>query len=203
MEKVKTNDRLVCITGGIGSGKSVVSRCLRLDGWPVYDCDLEARRLMESDPSLRERLEDILGPGCYASDGCLDRRRVASLIFGSDGLRRAVNSVVHAAVRDDVRSWRDKCGSPLSFVETAIPVVSGIAGIVDRIWLVDAPESLRVRRVNDRSGFDEAEIRRRMKAQEPEWKALEGCRNVDRIVNDDSRSVIGRIIDLINQLNNQ
>lgn len=203
MERVKTDNALVCITGAMGSGKSVVSRCLRLDGWPVYDCDLEARRLMESDPTLRAAIEGILGPDCYGSDGCLDRRRVASLIFNSDELRMAVNSVVHAAVRRDILSWSDSNGSPLSFVETAIPVTSGITGIVDRIWLVEAPEFVRVRRVKARNGFDIDEIRRRIKAQEPEWEALEACSDIDRIVNDDSCSVICRISDLIDGLCNK
>lgn len=203
MERVKTDNALVCITGAMGSGKSVVSRCLRLDGWPVYDCDLEARRLMESDPTLRTAVEGILGPDCYGSDGCLDRRRVASLIFNSNELRMAVNSVVHTAVRRDILSWRDSYGSPLSFVETAIPVTSGITGIVDRIWLVEAPEPVRVRRVMARNGFDIDEIRRRILAQEPEWEALETCSYVDRIVNDDSCSVIGRISNLIDGLCNK
>ncbi len=94
---------LIGITGGIGSGKSVVSRILRLNGEMVYDCDTEARRIMETDEAVIGQLRALLGEEAYTSDGHLNKPHVAR-IFTDATLRNAVNAIVHAAVRHDLNA---------------------------------------------------------------------------------------------------
>lgn len=194
---------VICITGGIGSGKSVVSRVLRLNGYPVYDCDSEAKVLMETDPEVREGLKKILGNDAFFNNGKLNRKFVASIIFSDSEKRREVNGLVHEAVRKDFKVFARKCSEgPYSscnrknmdsrnpifsqnggetgveeyggivFCETAIPVSSHLDEECDEIWLIEAPEELRIRRVVDRSGLETVEIRERMTAQNKEFDGI-------------------------------
>lgn len=168
---------LIMITGGIGSGKSVVSRILRLNGYPVYDCDSEAKRIMETDGKVIEALIEILGEEAYSSEGFINRPYIASRIFSDAVLRGMVNSVVHQAVREDVDRFARK-REGMVFCETAIPVTSRMTGMCEAVWLVTAPESERIERVKIRNGFSEEEIRRRIETQMEEFSGLDEGKTV-------------------------
>ncbi len=94
---------LVIITGGIGSGKSMVSQLLKVMGYTVYDCDSRAKKLMLTDATLKGQLTELLGPETYAADGQLNRPYVASRIFGNQELLGQMNALVHPAVAADIR----------------------------------------------------------------------------------------------------
>lgn len=193
------NTTMICITGGIGSGKSVVSRVLRLKGFPVYDCDSRAKELMCVDPQLKSDLEKTVGKGIYFSDGSLDRARLASLIFTSKGVRERVNRLVHAAVINDVSSWSGDCGSGVVFVETAIPVTSGMLPMFDRIWMIDASEELRMRRACRRDNVEPEVVRVRMKTQDAEFSDLPADLTV-RLINDGYMPLLPQIDDSLKTL---
>lgn len=162
--------RVIGITGGIGAGKSVVARILRLKGFRVYDCDMEAKRLMEQSDKLRRCLTEILGEEAY-NDGLLDRGFVASRIFAIDELRRQVNSVVHKAVAEDFKK-AVSCGGTIVFVESAILSTSGMDCDCNEIWVVDAPEEIRIERVIARNGLQREAILERMETQREEFSGL-------------------------------
>lgn len=86
------------ITGGIGSGKSVVSEILRTKGIPVYNADEEAKRLMVQDENLRSQLMNLLGDDIYYGDGTLNKKKIASMIFSNQTLLTKVNQTIHPAV---------------------------------------------------------------------------------------------------------
>lgn len=174
---------LICITGGIGAGKSVVSRILRLKGFPVYDCDTRARLLMESSEEILAGLVDIFGKECVSVDGKPDRRLLASRAFADKSLLARLNSLVHGAVREDLARWAAnpdgevftpaECPEKrICFVESAIPVTSGLVGLCRRIWLVDAPADLRLERAVARGGASREDIAGRMDAQRAEFDTL-------------------------------
>lgn len=178
---------IICICGGIGSGKSVVSRICRLNGFTVYDCDAEAKRLMQESPELREGIIQLLGEEAYLSDGGLDRRFVADRIFSDKEMLARMNSLVHGAVRRDVQS-RLATVTGISFVESAIPATSGLLDICDGVWLVTADEKVRVRRAVERQlgagsvgghvperGEVEKEIWRRVESQREEERRVRSC----------------------------
>lgn len=96
----KKSPRVVGITGGIGSGKSVVSRILRLNGFPVYDCDIMARNIMERDVEVVSVLKSILGEETYDCNGCLDRNYVSGKIFSDKVLLDSVNATVHLCCQE-------------------------------------------------------------------------------------------------------
>ncbi len=188
---------VIGIAGGIGSGKSVVSRVLRLNGVPVYDCDHEAKRLMEEpEGRIRKELVALFGPDIYKEDGRLDRMRLAEEIFGSAKSLLRVNELVHGEVRLDAERFiqahamREE-GSPDSGsrpqvvgVESAILESSGLALICDEVWEVTAPEEVRVERAVGR-GMAAEDARARMKVQQAESRRLAECGvKVVRIDND-------------------
>lgn len=187
---------IIGITGGIGSGKSVVSRILRLNGYPVYDCDSEARSLIESSAMLKSDLCAILGNEIYTDSCHLDRKRMAGLIFSDHQLLMRVNKVVHSAVKDDFMSFARKVVSRKVFCESAILGSSGFADMCSRIWLVEAPEFVRINRVKHRSGMDEGEIRQRMHAQRNEFSRLSSDKIV-RVQNDDTTELLPFILELL------
>ncbi|MDE7143624.1 MAG: dephospho-CoA kinase, partial [Muribaculaceae bacterium] len=111
---------IVAITGGIGSGKSVVSRILRCMGYPVYDCDSEARRLMDGSAEILSRIAGEISPDAIGADGRLRRDVLSAMVFSDSSKLQCLNSIVHGAVRKHLLSTVASCGSPLFFFETAI-----------------------------------------------------------------------------------
>ncbi|MDE6458817.1 MAG: dephospho-CoA kinase, partial [Muribaculum sp.] len=84
---------LIAIAGGIGSGKSVVSRILRAMGCKVYDCDSEARRLMDNDEVIKCRLAEMIAPEVILHDRSIDRRRLAEIVFADRRKLETLNSI--------------------------------------------------------------------------------------------------------------
>lgn len=196
--------RIVGITGGIGSGKSVVSRILRLKGFRVYDCDYEAKRLMTFSPALRSEIVEILGEEAYLESGMLDKKYMASRIFTEVEALERINRAVHTAVREDLISLLrvsegvevPQCQPDLFFVESAILGSSGLSDLCSSIWLVTAPESLRLERVMSRGGITEEDALRRIEAQKSEESLLppDIIREVD---NSGAGSLLLRVSSLI------
>ncbi|MDE7381029.1 MAG: dephospho-CoA kinase [Muribaculaceae bacterium] len=158
---------LTCICGGIGSGKSVVSRIMRLRGYGVYDCDHKARLLMIGSRKLLSDMESFFEERVVTEDGVLKRDVIAAHIFGDSAKREWLNQRVHAMVRDDLTGWFGEDRKNL-FVESAIPAESGLIGLVGRAWLVTADEDIRVKRVEKRNGLSGREIRERIDSQKAE-----------------------------------
>ena len=166
---------VIGITGGIGAGKSVVSRILRLKGYPVYDCDSEARSLMESSEEILVALQGRFGEECILECGGLNRGYIASRVFNDAEELTWLNALVHGAVREDVRDWVEahaSAGKEILFVESAILYTSGLDKMCDRIWLVTAPEELRLERAMQRGGASEEDLRRRIESQRMEFDSL-------------------------------
>ena len=96
--------KIVAITGGIGSGKSVLSRILMAWGYDVYDCDCEAKRIMDSDESIKRRIASEIDAG-VVSDGVIDRVLLAKIVFNDKAKLSILNSIVHNAVRHQIAEW--------------------------------------------------------------------------------------------------
>lgn len=186
---------IIGVTGGIGSGKSVVSHLLRLVDVPVYDCDREAKRLMEESAALREALVGAVGAEVYDATGRLDRRFLASYMFGHAERVAVVNSIVHPAVRADFRRWAQQTGKAVVAVESAILFEAGMEADVDTVWLVLAPENVRLQRAVQRDASNEEAVRSRMRNQLDEQEYME---RADRVICNDGRcSLIQQVNELL------
>lgn len=190
---------MIVLAGGIGSGKSVVARILRLEGFGVFDCDLEARALMEGDSHLSEEIMHIAGRGVYIN-GKIDRKALGHAIYSDETVRTAVNAAVHAAVRERIKKWRNEADKNI-FVETAIAGVSGLAALADEVWIMETPEETRIERVKVRDGRPREEILKIMEIQaEEEGRILSAGVPVKRIVNDESKSLLMQIREQLNTI---
>lgn len=186
--------KLIGICGGIGSGKSVVSRVLRLRGEAVYDCDLEARRIMDTSEEVLRELNGRYGDSVCPVGGPICRQELASRVFGSDVDRLWLNALVHRLVREDVKTWSEamsRKGHTRCFVESAILATSGLIAMCDEVIIADAPVQVRISRVRDRDGLDKESILRRIRSQEEEERIVResGCAMVT-VCNDGEASVL-------------
>ncbi len=161
----------VGVTGNIGSGKTTVCRIFESLMVPVYYADERARQLMVEDPELKSRIVALLGPEAYLPDGSLHRQWIAQKVFQDASLLQQLNDIVHPAVHRDLSSWfagQEAMGHPYAIEEAALLFESGGYQHLDKIVVVVAPEALRIRRVMDRDGLTEAQVRARMERQWPE-----------------------------------
>ncbi len=166
---------MIGICGGIGSGKSVVSRILRLRGERVYDCDLEAKRIMDESDEVLHALHERYGDDVCREGGPINRPELARRIFGNDEEREWLNKLVHRLVRIDVAVWHDVLtldGCERCFVESAILASSGLATMCDEIWLVTASEEIRTARIKLRDSLDEEAIKKRIESQKEEERLI-------------------------------
>ncbi|MBQ9882981.1 MAG: dephospho-CoA kinase, partial [Bacteroidaceae bacterium] len=111
------------ITGGIGSGKSVVSKLLRIMDVPVYDSDTESKRLTVQDATIRQQLIDWVGPSVYLADGSLNKPYFASCVFSSSENASKANAIIHPVVKRDFLEWAERqkqAGHQLCAIESAI-----------------------------------------------------------------------------------
>lgn len=162
--------RVVGLTGGIGSGKSVVSRILRLNGFHVYDCDSHAKILMDSDPILCRDIAERLGADCLTEDGVLVRSAIAKKIFSDPEAREWLNVRVHKLVHDDfLENLRIFFDRDAIFVEAAVLRSSGLWRVCDVVWIIDAPVEIRLRRVEERNALPTEAVKARMESQKEEF----------------------------------
>ena len=184
------------LTGGIGSGKSVVSNVLRTLGYEVYDCDLRARAIMEGDEALKKRLADAFGNDIINEDGTLNRQALGAIVFNDPEKLEALNAMVHGAVKDDIVAWRtDHSKRTRLFIETAILYQSGLDKMVDDIWEVTAPEEIRIARVIARNNLTAAQVRARIAAQRFPVPAQHPP--VRHIINDGHRPLLPQILEIL------
>ena len=154
---------LIAITGGIGSGKSVVSRVLRAMGYPVYDCDSQAKAIMDADAEIHRRLCSEID-AAVVTDGVIDRKRLAEIVFNDKAKLAVLNAIVHSAVKAHLASWAD-AQPGVAFVETAILFESGLNASVDAEWRVESPLELRIERTMKRNNLTRQQVEARIASQ--------------------------------------
>ena len=189
MEDVET--LRIAITGGIGSGKSYVCRCLEQHGICVYDCDAAAKRLMRTSRTLRRQLTQLIGEDTYV-DGQLNKAAVAGFLMQSEEHTQQVNAIVHPAV------GRDFLRSGMTWMECAILFESGFERYVDKVVCVSAPIEVRIRRVMDRDGITREKTLEWMSRQLPQEEVL--VRSDYEIINDGICDVGQQVAHLLERL---
>jgi dephospho-CoA kinase len=156
----------VGLTGGIGSGKSEVSRRLEAHGAVVVDADRIAREVVEPGTPGLAAVAAEFGPGVLRSDGALDRERLGAVVFADENARRRLNAIVHPLVRQ--RSAQIVAGLPADAVVVHdIPLLAEnrLAAGFDLVVVIDAPEDAQVERLRRDRGMAEADAKARIAAQ--------------------------------------
>ena len=156
---------IIGVTGGIGSGKSTVLRAVARLGYPIYDCDAEAKRIIVEDAEVRRQMIDLFGEDVY-SGGIYQTQMVSKQVFADHSLLARLNAIVHPAVKRDIEQWA--ADKPIAFIETAILFQAGMADMCDGVAVVTVPLEERIARALHRDRHASREdIERRIRAQRP------------------------------------
>ena len=152
------------ITGGIGSGKTFICKLFEALGIPVYNADEEAKRLMNTDIRIKEKLIAQFGEATY-KDGLLDRAFLADMAFSDKDKLELLNSIVHPIVIQEAKDWAERQTTRYSLKEAALLFESGSYKELDYTILVTAPMDIRIQRVIERDGATEQQVRERINKQ--------------------------------------
>jgi dephospho-CoA kinase len=190
---------LAGITGGIGSGKSVVAKIVTTMGYRVYDADDEAGKILENDPAVIDSVKKLIGENAYSGNGLPDRRLISSVVFNEPDKLQALNSIIHPAVNTHFHNWVAKFSSDeILFKEAAIMFESGSYRSMNCIIAVTAPEHVRIQRVMLRDQKTEAQVRLIINKQLPEEELI---RKSDYIIlNDEKHMVTTQVLEIINKI---
>lgn len=190
---------IYAITGGIGSGKSLVCKVLRSLGYDVFDCDTEAKRLMDTDANIKSRLATEIDVEVIENNE-INRRILADIVFNNPDKLRILNSIVHGAVRNEILRWVNSCDARVVFVETAILYSSGLDSIVDGEIRVTASEEVRVHRVMKRNGLSEEHIKARIRSQFKEMNPDKTVPDIYFIDNTGNKPVLPQLFNILSDI---
>lgn len=187
----------VGITGGIGSGKTMVCQVFETLGIPVFYADKAARYLMENDAVIIDHIKMLFGKDIYQG-GTLNREHVASIVFQQPAILEQLNSVVHPATIRYGQQWMESQNSPYVIKEAAIFFETGSHVDMNVMIGVYAPQKLRIMRTMKRDGVRQEKVSRRMSFQMDEDEKMKRCDYV--ITNDDTVAIIPQVSHIHNLL---
>lgn len=187
------------ITGGIGSGKSVLSHILGCMDIPVYDCDSRARLLMNNNEDIRRKLTALVGDDAYI-DGKLNVKKMSSFLFSKPENKKQIDAIVHPVVKDDFLQWAESQTTDITAVESAILFESGMDKIVDKTIMVYAAEKTRIERIVRRNNCTAAEALERIRSQMDDNVKMQLA---DFTVKNDGESVLLQIEKILNTIRSQ
>lgn len=184
------------ITGGIGSGKSLVCKIFNALGTPTYDADSRAKMVMTTDGILVEAIKKEFGVLSYDAKGVLNREHLANSVFNQPDKLKRLNELVHPRVALDYEGWvRSQADVKYVLKEAALLFESGSYKSLDKIIVVTAPETLRVQRVLVRDPHrnieQTKEIIRNQMGEEEKTKRADYV-----IVNDETELLIPQVLGL-------
>jgi len=183
------------ITGGIGSGKSLVCKIFQCLGVPVYDADSRAKALMTTDGILIEQIKKEFGNLAYHTDGTLNRKHIGEAAFGNPEKLKKLDAMVHPRVAANYEQWVSEQTAPYVIKEAALLFEAGSYKSLDKIIVVSAPVQLRVKRVVVRDPQrSEQMVKDIIGNQMPDAEKIAKADFV--VINDESRLVIPQVLEL-------
>jgi len=143
---------IIGITGGIGSGKTIVCEIFKQLGVPVFNADLVARDLMLNNQEVYTLLQAHFGETIFPLLGQFDKLHLSQLVFNNPDELSQLNSIVHPFVKNTFAIWKEKQTTNYVLHEAAILIETGFNKLCDKVIVVEAPENLRIQRVAARDG---------------------------------------------------
>lgn len=199
MTKSVTKPIIIGLTGGIGSGKSTIAEIFTTLKIPVFNSDLEAKKLY-SHPEVKQQIIKHFG-NVYNEQHQLDKKALANIVFNDEDKLQQLNNIIHPAVKKLFETWVNKNNqTPILIKEAAILIESGAAKQVNKIIVITAPKEERIRRVMQRDNVSEKEVVVRMNKQLPEEKLIAQADFI--IKNDNKQLVIPQVLNIVKELNN-
>lgn len=176
----------VGITGGIGSGKTTVAKIFETLGIPVYYADDAARRIMNENEMLRNKIIEQFGPETYINKE-LNRKQLSSLIFNNEEKLALLNSLVHPITIEDAESWMAQQQTPYAIKEAALIFESDAWKYLNKVIGVSAPYNLRIQRTMARDHVSKEAVESRLNKQMNETEKMNRC---DFIINNDETELL-------------
>ena len=189
----------VGITGGIGSGKTTVCKVFEVLGIPVFYADTVAKEIMCEDDLLIKGIKAVFGSESYFSDGKLNNKHIASIVFNNENELTKLNALVHPAVFRAFDAWENtvSAGVPYTLKEAALLFESGSYKMNDTTILVTAPFKTKLSRVMQRDGISAEQVKARMDKQLTDEQKIKMANHF--IVNDEEHSIIEQVMALHKQ----
>ncbi len=191
--------KIIGLTGGIGSGKSTVLKMFEARGVATYIADIEAKRLMNEHPQLKEEIITLLGEQAY-ENGRLNREWIAKQVFSDAQKLTQLNNLVHPMVREDFQSFVEKSSDDIILYEAAILFESGANALCDFVITVVADEEERIQRVMQRDGVTKEQVQQRIKKQLSDKEKIQKSDFV--IYNDDLALTEKRVEEILTIIKN-
>ena len=190
---------IIGLTGGIGSGKTTIAKVFANLGVPVFDADAAAKKIMNSNPQVKQQLMNAFGKEVYtSSDEILNRTYLSNIVFSNPYQLAVLNSIIHPVTIQASMDWAAEQNTPYVIKEAALFFESGSGTGLFKIIGVSAPKSLRMRRVMKRDQCAKEEVEKRMASQIDDALKMKLCDYV--IVNDDQQLVLPQVVALHEQL---
>lgn len=155
--------KIIGITGGIGSGKTTITKYIESLGYPVYIADDEAKKLLDTEEVVNE-IRNTFGEKIIENN-LVDKKKLATFVFGNENNLKQLNEIVHPKVRQHFINWLKQCDKPFVVKEAAILFESGAHKDCDLTILVTAPEDVRVERVIKRDNTSKEDVIKRIRSQ--------------------------------------
>jgi dephospho-CoA kinase len=188
---------LLGLTGGIGTGKSIVAKIFENLGCVVFNSDDVAKQLY-FDKAIKTKVQELLGEASYLTDNTIDRKYISAMIFSNNDLREALNKIIHPAVSEKYKEFIDKHKNKTIVKETALLFEANLNKQVDKVILVTCDEELRIKRVMKRDGLSYLEVQKKMKAQMTEQ---EKEKRADVIIhNNDEEFLITQVLAILKKI---
>lgn len=184
---------MIGLTGGIGSGKSVVAKVFATLGIPVFNADEEAKRIMQTSTEIKTKLIEQFGTDIYNAHG-LDKEKLASIVFNDSFQLQLLNAIVHPVTIQAAKDWAAKQTSPYVIKEAALIFESGAADGLFKVIGVTAPLSIRIHRVMQRDGITKDQVDARMRNQISDTIKMRLCDYV--IENNNQQMVIPQVLEI-------
>ena len=186
------------ITGGIGSGKSIIASLFELHGIPVYNADKETKILNNTSTYIRNQLSQYFGKELYES-GILNNKKFAEIIFSDPDKLRLANSIIHPEVLENFNNWCfQNSNNTIIALEAAILFESNFNVYLDKVVTVYSPQDQRISRVALRDNVNTALVTKRIEHQMPEKEKINLSDYV--IINDYESSLIVQVHELLNEI---
>lgn len=185
------------LTGGIGSGKTTVAKVFEVLGIPVYYADDAAKRLMNEDAELKQKIKEIFGDDIYDGD-LLNKKQLASIVFNDPEKLNTLNRLIHPATIKDAAVWMEKQTSAYTIKEAALIFESGAQEHLDYVIGVTAPAPLRIHRTMHRDNITREEVIARMDKQMDDTIKIKLCDFV--IKNDEQEMLLPQVLALHEKL---
>lgn len=183
--------KIIGLTGGIGSGKSVVAKVFATLGIPVFNADVEAKLIMQSSPEIKSKLIEQFGASIYSDKG-LEKEKLAAIVFKDPFQLQLLNTIVHPITIQAAKDWASRQNSPYVIKEAALIFESGSSEGLFKVIGVTAPLSLRIHRVMQRDEVTKEQVEARMRNQISDTIKMRLCDFV--IHNDNQKMVIPQVL---------